>query len=79
MPEELSFRTVEEQEGLSVEARRVFAAAKTTFGDGDKAERWLKRPTAALDGVSPLEMIESVGGIRKVEDLLARIDHGLAM
>jgi len=57
---------------------RVIAAAETTFGSREKAHRWLRRPTTALEGDAPLELLDTSEGSRQVERLLARIDHGLA-
>ena len=57
---------------------RVLDAAGATFGSADKAHRWLRRPTLALGGEAPLDLLDTGEGIRLVEDLLARIDHGLA-
>ena len=55
---------------------RVYGKAKATFGDN--AERWLTRPNAALDGLEPATLIEADHGVRAVETLLGRIDHGIA-
>jgi putative toxin-antitoxin system antitoxin component (TIGR02293 family) len=57
---------------------RVIAAAENTFGSLDTAHRWLRRPTTALEGDAPLELLDTSEGSRQVERLLARIDHGLA-
>jgi putative toxin-antitoxin system antitoxin component (TIGR02293 family) len=57
---------------------RVIAAAENTFGAFDKAHRWLRRPTSALEGDAPLELLDTSEGSRQVERLLGRIDHGLA-
>ncbi len=56
----------------------VVAAAEDTFGSRDKAHRWLRRPTTALDGDAPLDWLDTSEGARQVERLLERIDHGLA-
>jgi uncharacterized protein (DUF2384 family) len=39
----------------------------------------LRRPTKVLEGEAPLEMLDTTEGAREVEDLLHRIDHGLAV
>ena len=57
---------------------RVVAAAEETFGSPEKAHRWLRRPTTALDGDAPLDWLDTSEGARQVERLLERIDHGLA-
>ncbi len=57
---------------------RVVVAAKQTFGSKEKAGLWLRRPSAALEGDTPLSLLDTGEGAREVEHLLARIDHGLA-
>jgi putative toxin-antitoxin system antitoxin component (TIGR02293 family) len=57
---------------------RVIAAAEETFGSQDKAATWLRRPTTALAGDTPLSLLDTSEGALIVEDWLARIDHGLA-
>lgn len=42
-----------QQSDRLVRVVRVIAAAEETFGLQEKAARWLRRPTAALDGEAP--------------------------
>ena len=67
-----------EQSDRLVRVIRVIALAEQTFGSREKAAIWLRRASAALDGDSPLSLLDTGEGIRLVETLLARIDHGLA-
>jgi putative toxin-antitoxin system antitoxin component (TIGR02293 family) len=57
---------------------RVLAAAEETFGSQEKAGAWLRRPTVALAGERPLELLDTDEGSREVETLLGRISHGIA-
>jgi putative toxin-antitoxin system antitoxin component (TIGR02293 family) len=57
---------------------RVQQKARHTFGSEDKAMQWLKRPTNPLNNNAPVAMLDTDEGARLVEDLLTRIDHGLA-
>ena len=57
---------------------RVVARADEAIGDFAKAQRWLRRPNRALQGRRPLELAASDVGIRVVEQLLGRIEHGLS-
>ena len=57
---------------------RVIEETETTFGDRTKAHEWLRRPTALLDGESPLDRLDTDIGTRQVEAMLGRIAHGLA-
>ena len=56
---------------------RISAFARETFGP-EKAALWLKRPTKALDGESPLSLLDTDEGARAVETLIGRIAHGIA-
>ncbi|HEY1411198.1 MAG TPA: antitoxin Xre/MbcA/ParS toxin-binding domain-containing protein [Rhodopila sp.] len=57
---------------------RMIEGAETTFGDRAKAHAWLRRPTALLDGETPLDRLDTDIGTRQVEAILGRIAHGLA-
>jgi putative toxin-antitoxin system antitoxin component (TIGR02293 family) len=56
---------------------RVVAQAQRSFGDAAKAQRWLRKPKRELNGRSPLACLANEAGARLVEDLLARIEHGM--
>lgn len=56
---------------------RVVARAEEAIGDFAKAKRWLRKPNRALQGKRPLDLLASDVGIRIVEQLLGRIEHGL--
>jgi putative toxin-antitoxin system antitoxin component (TIGR02293 family) len=55
----------------------VLARAEEIFGR-DKGHRWLRRPTSALDGETPLSLLDTHPGAEAVLNLLGRIDHGIA-
>ena len=67
-----------EQSDRLVRVARVIAAAEETFGNREKAATWLRRPTTALAGESPLDLLDTDEGAREVETLLGRIAHGIA-
>ncbi len=71
-------RLTPDQSDRLVRVVRIIAAAEETFGSQEKASLWLRRPTRALDGDAPIEWLDTSEGARGVEDLLHRIDHGLA-
>lgn len=56
---------------------QVFADAVETLGDEPKAAQWLKTPNRALDGVSPLDLLDTDPGVREVEQVLGRIAYGV--
>jgi len=57
---------------------RVLQKARDTFGSNEKAMHWLKRPTEPLRNITPVGLLDTEEGARLVEDLLTRIDHGIA-
>ena len=56
---------------------QILRHAEQTFGP-DKAQLWLHRPTAALGGAAPNALLRTEEGRHDLEQLLSRIDHGLA-
>jgi putative toxin-antitoxin system antitoxin component (TIGR02293 family) len=56
---------------------RVAALAEETFQDEEKAHGWLRDPNRALGGERPLDLLETEGGARLVEQVLGRIAHGV--
>jgi putative toxin-antitoxin system antitoxin component (TIGR02293 family) len=67
-----------EQSDRLVRVARLLAAAEETFGNQVKAGEWLRRPTTALAGERPLDLLDTDEGAREVETLLGRISHGIA-
>ncbi len=62
----------------AIRVASVTALTEETFANPDKARAWLRRPTTALDGQRPLDLLKSEPGARAVEQLLYRIAHGIA-
>ena len=60
-------------------ADATLVAATETFGSADKARRWLQRPTQIFGGMTPMQVLATVDGAHKVDDVLKRIDHGLVV
>ena len=69
--------TVEETD-KALRLKRIAAQAERVFGDPAKAHRWLRKPKRALNGETPVAFLASEEGARKVEEMLHRIDHGMA-
>ena len=46
------------------------------FANSKKSKRWLNKPLKALNGKSPIDMLDSEEGARIVEDLLGKLDEG---
>ena len=56
---------------------RVTTRAEQALGDAGKARRWLRKRNRALQGRCPLDLLDSEAGVRVVEQVLGRIEHGL--
>ena len=54
--------------------RHVLRLAERVFGDPTKARNWLNRPSVQLGGRTPMDVLGSEDGARRVEELLAQID-----
>ncbi len=67
-----------DQSDKLVRVGRIISKAETTFGSAEKAAQWLRRSTQPLNGEQPLQMLDTEAGARVVEDLLLKIDHGIA-
>ena len=68
--------TPEESDRLARVAR-VLSTADETFGDPEKAYRWLRKQNRGLGGRVPLELLATEAGARVVEQALERISHGI--
>ncbi len=55
----------------------VAHVAAAALGGLEPSRVWLSRPNRALGGVSPLSLLDTDIGCRQVEDLLARLNHGI--
>ena len=67
--------TVEESDRAARVARAI-ALAEKTFGNRDKADRWLHKHLNRLGGRTPMELVRTDAGGRIVENLMARISWG---
>ncbi len=61
-----------------VRLARIAALSEHVFGGSDRAWRWLRAPKRALQGRGPLQLAATEAGARFVEELLYRIDEGMA-
>jgi putative toxin-antitoxin system antitoxin component (TIGR02293 family) len=69
--------TVEETD-KALRLRRIAKHATRVFGDSAKAHRWLRKPKRILNGETPAAFLASEEGARIVEEMLRRIDYGMA-
>jgi putative toxin-antitoxin system antitoxin component (TIGR02293 family) len=68
----------QEESDKAVRVARVAAMTEQVFGEPERAWRWLRKPKRQFGGKTPLEMLATEAGARLVEELVARIDDGLA-
>lgn len=61
-----------------VRLARIAALSEQVFGEPDRAWRWLRAAKRQLQDRSPLQFVATEAGARLVEELLYRIDDGMA-
>ncbi|MCE4341660.1 type II RES/Xre toxin-antitoxin system antitoxin [Xanthomonas hortorum] len=61
-----------------VRLSRIVTLAEETFGDKEKAQKWLERPSKTLgDGEPPMKLLDTDQGAEMVENRLMQIAHGM--
>ncbi len=60
-----------------IQIAKVYAKTVEVFVERDKAVKWLKYPSVALGGVTPLSCLDNFSGIELVMDELGRIEYGV--
>lgn len=55
----------------------LYQHGNSVFEDPLKFERWLNKPNGALNGETPANLIETEAGIKQVDKILGRIEHGI--
>lgn len=56
---------------------RLYKIAAQVLEQPEAAEQWLKSPQHALGGAIPLDLARTEAGVRAVEELLGRMEHGV--
>jgi putative toxin-antitoxin system antitoxin component (TIGR02293 family) len=62
----------------AVRVARVIALCEEVFSDRGRSWRWLRDGKRQFQGRTPLEMLGTEAGARLIEELLYRIDDGMA-
>jgi putative toxin-antitoxin system antitoxin component (TIGR02293 family) len=62
----------------AVRLARLAALAEQVFGDSERSWRWLRAAKRQFQGRTPLQLMTTEAGARLVEELLYRIDEGMA-
>ena len=60
-----------------VRVARIGSIAASVLGSEAKAAAWLHEPNRALNGVTPLQILDNDIGIKQVEEILGRIEYGV--
>lgn len=60
-----------------IQIAKVYARALEVFEDRDRAIEWLKHPSHALGGITPVSCLDNFSGIELVLDELGRIEYGV--
>jgi len=47
------------------------------FKDPDKVTRWFNKPNKSLNGQKPVDLLNTAEGIKLVEQMIGRIQHGV--
>lgn len=69
---------LDEVESLKTEMLAyVLNEARRVFGDDATARRWLTSPVASLDGLRPLDHLDSIEGYERVRETLTKVEYGM--
>jgi putative toxin-antitoxin system antitoxin component (TIGR02293 family) len=55
----------------------LISYGQSVFGDNDRFNIWLRKPSIALGGKAPLELMDTVYGIEEIKNELGRIEYGV--
>lgn len=56
----------------------LYAMAENVLEGKDNAAQWMREPNRSLGGALPIDYARTTIGSREVENLLGRIEHGIA-
>ncbi|TWC55270.1 putative toxin-antitoxin system antitoxin component (TIGR02293 family) [Pseudomonas sp. SJZ080] len=68
--------TVDESDRL-FRVAHITAMAGVLFGDSEKAENWLTKSKFRFSDKSPIAMLSTIQGTRRVEEMLVQVAEGL--
>ena len=66
-----------EESAKLVRLANIVERAQMLFEDTDNALNWLQQPNTALNGATPLSLLDTAIGAHAVLDTLGRIEHGV--
>jgi len=56
---------------------RIAARVEEIFGDAETAQDWISAPNRALEGVSPIDIMDTDAGVERIEEILTRVERGV--
>ncbi len=56
---------------------RIVALGDEVFADSTVTSQWLQRANRALNGIAPIDLLDTDAGAREVEAVLLRLEHGV--
>jgi putative toxin-antitoxin system antitoxin component (TIGR02293 family) len=68
-----------EESDRVIRLERTLSSAERTFGDRDRAWRWLRKTNRSLGGQRPVDLLATETGARAVEESLIRLDEGMVV
>lgn len=66
-----------EQSDRTWQFAELMVRAIEVFGSQEEAERWFRSPAMALEQKRPIDLVTSSIGVKMVEQLLIRLEHGV--
>jgi len=60
-----------------VEIAKLLQHAYEVFRDEEKVKRWLNKENRALNNLKPVELFDTLSGLRLVDNILVRIEEGV--
>jgi len=61
----------------AVEVAKVLTHASDVFGNTDRVREWINRENTALNSTKPVELFDTLTGLKMVDDILGRIEEGV--
>jgi putative toxin-antitoxin system antitoxin component (TIGR02293 family) len=68
----------QEESDRTVRVARITVLAEQTFGDAERAWRWLRKSKRRFGGRTPIELLRTETGARVVEEMIVQLDDGMA-
>ncbi len=72
-------RNSPENSGKLVRIARIQTLARAIFSTDAAVAEWLSAPAPALNGIKPVELVDTDTGAREIEAILHGIEYGNVM